>query len=307
MEPNSDPNGLEELGLRRRAALEGGNAVLAQRGPVADNMAGDDSRIIMDRVVPFIQEHRDQPFFATVWFHAPHEPVVAGDEYRERYRNYDEAQQHLYGCITAMDEQIGRLRKTLRELEVERNTVVFFCSDNGPADSATRKGVRVRRAFPRHKHMMYEGGLLVPACAEWPSVIPKGVSTEVRCATVDYFPTIAQLTGYRFDKGKERPIDGIDLMPVIHGETTERDKDLYFGFRRLHSGVDGKAIISGEWKLLREARRDGKLKLFNLSSDPYETVDLAKDHPEQVKLLTERLTRLEQEAQLSRDGNDYRY
>ena len=61
-------------------------------------MEGDDSRIIMDRVIPFVEENRERPFLATVWFHAPHEPVVAGPEYREQYAEFDEGRQHYYGC-----------------------------------------------------------------------------------------------------------------------------------------------------------------------------------------------------------------
>ena len=84
-----------------------------------------------------------------------------------------------------MDEQIGRLREKLRELKIENNTIVFFCSDNGPADSLAKKGIASAGPFKGHKHKMYEGGTLVPACAEWPGRIPTGTTTSVRCATVD--------------------------------------------------------------------------------------------------------------------------
>ena len=79
---------------------------------VHDGLKGDDSRVIMDRVIPFIEDaaRRRQPFFAVVWFHAPHTPVVAGLDYRALYEEFTQDEQHYYGCITAMDEQIGRLR-----------------------------------------------------------------------------------------------------------------------------------------------------------------------------------------------------
>ncbi|MEM9185355.1 MAG: sulfatase-like hydrolase/transferase [Planctomycetota bacterium] len=306
-DPTVTPAGWKSWGQSAGQPWKGGAPYSHNGAEVTDNLAGDDSRIIVDRVVPFIESRGGRPFFAAVWFHAPHEPVVAGKEYRARYSQYGQARQHLYGCLTAMDEQIGRLRQKLRELGIERNTVVFFCSDNGPADRAARRGVASAGPFRGRKHMMYEGGLLVPACAEWPGVIPAGVSTDVRCATVDYFPTIANLTGYRFSKSDERPIDGIDLMPVIKGEVSQRGKDLYFGYRRLHGGIDGKAIISGDWKLLQEARRGGRRRLFNLAADPYETEDLAEERPAEFDGLAARLRQLEEECQLSRDGMDYRY
>ena len=82
---------------------------------VTENLEGDDSRVIMDRVLPFIQGNvkKGNPFFAVVWFHTPHKPVVAGPEYRAMYSQYNESMQHYAGSITALDEQIGRLRDFL--------------------------------------------------------------------------------------------------------------------------------------------------------------------------------------------------
>ena len=99
------------------------------------NLEGDDSRVIMDRVIPFISDavSRDRPFFAVVWFHTPHSPVVAGQEYLNQYPDLEQNQRHYYGTLTAMDEQIGRLRKELEDLHVARNTMIWFTSDNGPA------------------------------------------------------------------------------------------------------------------------------------------------------------------------------
>ena len=206
-----------------------------------------------------------------------------------------------------MDQQIGRLRNKLRELEIEKNTVVFFCSDNGPADGLAKKGVASAGPFKGHKHTMYEGGVLVPACAEWPGVIPAGTSTDVRCSTVDFLPTVASIVGDSFADITSRPIDGIDLMPVIRGEVDKRDRKLFFGYRRLHQGIDGKAIISGNWKLLQEAKKKGNVRLFDIAKDPYEEHDLSKEHPDQTKRLRKELDELEASCQRSRDGADYRY
>jgi arylsulfatase A-like enzyme len=306
-DPTVTPQGWSKWGSEEGEPWKGGAPYLHNGKAATENMAGDDSRIIMDRVIPFVEANKDGPFLATVWFHAPHEPVVAGEEYRKPYAGLPEQQQHLYGCITAMDEQVGRLRDKLRELKIENNTIVFFCSDNGPADSLTKKGIASAGPFKGHKHKMYEGGTLVPACAEWPGVIPAGAKTSVRCATVDFFPTIANLVQAKKSKKDKRPIDGIDLMPVINGKVTQRNKELFFGYRRLHTGVDGKAIIDGDWKLMREAKKDGRLRLYDLAKDPHETNDLAAEMPERVEKLTKQLTELEASCQRSRDGADYRY
>ena len=71
--------------------------------------------------------------------------------------------------------------------------------------------------------------------------------------------------------------------------------------------MDGKAIIAGDWKLMREAKKNGRLRLYDLTKDPHETTDLASEMPERVKTLTQQLTDLEASCQRSRDGADYRY
>lgn len=154
---------------------------------------------------------------------------------------------------------------------------------------------------------MYEGGLLVPACAVWPGVIPARTSTSVRCSTIDYFPTIANLTGYKFATKDKRPIDGMDLMPVILGKVEKRSTSLFFGYRRLHGDIDGQAIISGDFKLLREAKPNGRIRLYDLANDPYEKHGLAETQPERLRELMQRMQAIDQECQLSRDGADYRY
>lgn len=306
-DPTVTPEGWKSKSNKPRQPWKGGFPYMHNGREAAENLDGDDSRVIMDRVIPFIERNKDEPFLATVWFHTPHEPVVAGGEYKKPYAKFGRLRQNYYGCITAMDEQIGRLRGKLRELRIEKDTLVFFCSDNGPGDQLSRKGVASAGPFKGHKHQMYEGGVLVPACAEWPGVIESGSQTDVRCSTVDYLPTIAAITGYSFSSGKQRPIDGIDLMPVIRGKVKERGKDLFFGYRRLHDGTDGKSIISGHHKLLKEAKENGELRLYDLANDPYEQTDLSKTEPELFETLVRKLEALELSCQSSRDGADYSY
>ncbi len=305
--PTVTPDDWDGFGGEASGPWKGGFPYVHDGSEVTDNLSGDDSRVIMDRVIPFIETNQDKPFLATVWFHAPHEPVVAGDEFQKLYPKAGTARKNYYGCITAMDQQIGRLRTRLRELGIEKRTVIFFCSDNGPSDGLAKKGVASPGPFKGHKHTMYEGGLLVPACAVWPGVIPAGSATGVRCSTVDFLPTVASIVGDSYPQKTSRPIDGIDLMPVIRGDVKQRDRDLFFGYRRLRQGIDGQAIISGDWKLLREAKKGGRVRLYNLTEDPFEKIDLASELPDQTKRLLKRLADLDASCQRSRDGADYRY
>ncbi|MGJ8641215.1 MAG: sulfatase-like hydrolase/transferase [Opitutaceae bacterium] len=306
-DPTMTPDGWNNWGNEEGKPWKGGNPYVHNGVATTDNMEGDDSRIIMDRVIPFIEANKDERFLATIWFHTPHEPVVAGEKYKALYPKAGELRKNYYGCITAMDDQIGRLRTKLRELGIEKNTVIFFCSDNGPADPLAKKGVASPGPFKGHKHTMYEGGLLVPACAVWPGVIePKSV-VDARCSTVDFFPTIAKIADFTFSKKEERPIDGIDLMPLISGDQTDRNQDLYFGYRRLFQGINGESVISGDYKLLREAKKNGRLRLYNIANDPYEKKDLSKELPERLNELSKVMQAIDASCQLSRDGGDYRY
>ena len=305
--PTITPKGWSKWGNTEGQPWKGGDPYMENGTPFTGDMSGDDSRIIMDGALKFIRSAKEKPFLATVWFHAPHEPVVASEAHKNLYPDASELQKNYYGCITAMDEQVGRLRKELRTLGLADNTVIFFCSDNGPADPLAKKGVASAGKFKGHKHQMYEGGTLVPACAEWPGVIPAGIETDVRCATVDFFPTIANIVDFKFSKDKNRPIDGVDLMPIIEQKETDRPSDLFFGYRRLVSGIDGQALIHGDWKLVREAKRNGRVRLYNLADDPYERKDLASKNPDVLDDLQQRMSAIDDNCQLSRDGADYKY
>ena len=309
-DPNVVPEGWTKGGAGPGEPWKGGNAYVHNGEIVTDNLDGDDSRVIMDRVIPFIEKHQDERFLVNVWFHTPHEPVVAGPEYRAMYSEFDEKRQHFYGCITAMDDQIGRLRDKLRELGIEKNTVVFFNSDNGPDDGLAKKGIASSGPFKGHKHQMYEGGVLVPACVEWPGVIEPGQSTRTRVSSVDYFPTVAELVGYRFSEKHERPIDGIDLTPMLRSgvdQALERPDGMFFSFLRLFKGIHGKALIDGDYKVLREARKNGRLRLYNIAEDPYEEKDLAKSEPDILEAMTAKMDAIEASCRLSNEGEDYVY
>ena len=124
--PTKTPKGWTSFGARKDGSW-GGSVYIHNGEPVSENLDGDDSRVIMDRAIPFIEKAvaDGDPFFAAIWFHTPHEPVVAGPDYLAMYPGLPEEQQHLYGCITAMDEQIGRLRSFLKEKDLDENTIVF--------------------------------------------------------------------------------------------------------------------------------------------------------------------------------------
>jgi arylsulfatase A-like enzyme len=284
----------------------GGSRYVNNGTVVTENLEGDDSRIIMDRVIPFLEKavQEDKPFLATVWFHTPHEPVVAGADYLAKYPNLPDKQKHLYGAITAMDEQIGRLKDYLKSQNLEENTIIFFTSDNGPADPLAKKGIASAGPFRGHKHQMWEGGLRVPALIEWPGMIQAGETTDFQASTVDYLPTIVDLLG--LERRKNVPLDGISLVPMLNGQQTSRAAPIASGYQRLNKDTELYAYIKGKYKICIPTVGD-KMMLFDLEKDPTESTNIANDYPEIFEQMKTGLEAVKKSWLLSREGKDYQW
>ncbi|HBL44504.1 MAG TPA: N-acetylgalactosamine 6-sulfate sulfatase [Planctomycetaceae bacterium] len=265
---------------------------------VKENLRGDDSRIIMDRAVPFISDSvkQSKPFFCVIWFHTPHLPVVAGPRYRAMYDKYDLHHANYYGCITAMDEQVGRLRSKLKQLNVTENTLIWFCSDNGPEGNARAPGSA--GPFRGRKRDLLEGGIRVPALVEWPGKVQPGSVTDFPMVTSDYLPTVLAATGHPLPA--DRPLDGMNLLPVIEGKLKERSQPIGFQFKK-------QAVwMTQQFKLLKTQRKNkSQYQLFDIIADPGETTDVAADHPELVKTFQTELERWINSCANSNAGKDY--
>jgi len=266
---------------------------------VEENLRGDDSRVIMDRAIPFIRAaaENETPFFAVIWFHTPHLPVVAGPKYTGMYEKHDKYRQHYFGCITAMDEQIGRLWGELGELGVRENTLLAFCSDNGPEGSGQAPGAT--GGLRGRKRSLYEGGVRVPGIFVWPAKISAGSETSVPACTSDYLPTIVEIIGAK--KLDARPIDGVNLLPLFSGKMQARPRPIGFQSRGQVSLVDNR------WKLIRTGKRNGSgaYELYDLNEDRGETNDLAEQHPDIVKQMAQTLETWQASCKASLNGEDY--
>ena len=263
---------------------------------IKDNLRGDDSRVIMDRVVPFVEKAAEekQPFFAVVWFHTPHLPVVAGPKYTKMYPGVSDFHKHYYGCVTAMDEQIGRLRAALKAAGVAEDTMIWFCSDNGPEGGNSSPGSAAH--FKGRKRSLHEGGVRVPGILDWPAKVKAGTVTEFPAVTSDYLPTILDAVDAEYTG--ERPLDGISLLPVIKGEMNERSKGIGFQSRDLA------AWSTQRYKLYRQ-KKNQSWQLYDLIEDPSEKRNLAKKYPEIVSELAEKFEAWRKSCQLSDEGGDY--
>lgn len=259
-----------------------------------ENLEGDNSQIVMDRVIPFIENSvsKKKSFLSVVWFQTPHLPVVASDEMMKKYSEYSHKEQIYYATISAMDEQVGRLWKKLEDLGEAENTMIWFCSDNGPEnDTPGTSG-----PFRERKRSLYEGGVRVPAFCVWPAGIESGLVSDMPMVTSDYLPTIVDLLHLNYPE--DRPIDGISLANVIQGNQTEREKAIGFRFKNRMSWV------TQRYKLI--STDEGKtFELYNLVSDKEEKNNIASENVEMVKQMKSELYAWIESCDNSNMGNDY--
>ena len=259
-----------------------------------ENLEGDNSKVVMDRVIPFIENSVDNnnPFFSVIWFQTPHLPVVANEEMMEKYSQYSHQEQIYYATISGMDEQVGRLWKKLKELGETENTMIWFCSDNGPE----RGTPGTAGPFRERKRSLYEGGVRVPAFCVWPDGIEAGQKTDFPSVTSDYLPSIVELLD--LDYPENRPVDGVSLLEVLSGNKNERTKPIGFQFGGKMSWVTQK------YKLISTDKGE-TFELYNLIEDKEEKTDIANLNPELVNQMKSELFAWIKSCKNSAQGSDY--
>jgi len=209
---------------------------------------GEDSQIIMDRALVFMREavRQDKSFFACIWFHTPHTPYGSTDRYLEMYADVEDGEtrnstRRYYAQVTAMDEQMGRLRRTLREMGVAEDTLLVFTSDNGakaPGSNAPLKG---------RKGHVSEGGTRVPCLIEWPSVVGKARKLDRPTVTTDFYHTFLAAAGIDAF-GPDRRFDGESFLSALRGEARRRSEAIRF----LHRGQGAAVTPDGEWTSVKD-------------------------------------------------------
>ncbi len=255
-----------------------------------NNLQGDDSRVIMDRVLPFIEQTSDRniPFFSVVWFHTPHLPCVAGPEYAAMYPGLSLEEQNYYGCITAMDDQVGRLVRFLKDKGLFDNTIICFCSDNGPEVQTPGSAGHLRG----RKRDLYEGGIRVPAFVVWPAQITGGKKISYACHTSDYFPTFINLLNLN---KPPYALDGESLVPAFK-EGEKRIKPMVFCYQKQGT------VIEQRFKLYYSK---GNYELYDIPADPEEKKDIAEYFPKEVERLKKVLYEQLNNFQFSFEGKEY--
>ena len=259
-----------------------------------DNLNGDDSKVIMDRVIPFIQKaiEGNKPFFATIWPHTPHLPVVSDSVHRNHYRNMELQKQIYYGTITAMDEQIGALWSKLEELNIQDDTIIWFCSDNGPERDTPGSA----NEFRARKRSLYEGGVRVPAFVIWKNHLKGGITSDFPSVTSDYMPTILDILNINYPDN--RPLDGVSLWEEIQDKNSKREKVIGFMYNKQISWVEH------QYKLISHDD-GGSFELYNLLNDRAEKNNIIKENQEIATKMKKDLIEWISSVEKSKQGLDY--
>jgi len=238
--------------------------------------------LITDYALDYIRRHKDGPFCLIVNHGAPHYPIqgrktpgyrILGKTNKEQPRpKLDDPQAIHIEMIEVMDEGVGKIVHELDELGIRNNTLIVFCSDNGPSKLGTAGDFRGK------KGQVFEGGHRVAGIFNWPDKLPSGKECSTPILCMDMLPTFIVMAGGKIDP--ERKFDGVNVLSALQGKTIKRTPLFW-------QHGSGTAVRDGHWKLVIVKK---KIQLFDLSQDLSEKNNLAKNHPEKVKQLTQLIT-----------------
>jgi arylsulfatase A len=230
-----------------------------------------------DEAVSFIAENKAKPFLLYVAHTAPHLPLVPG----EAHKGHSKA--HAYGdVVEELDDSVGQVMAALKVNGLERDTLVILTSDNGPWFEGDAGGLNGRKGGAG-----FDGGYRVPFIARYPSVIPRGKSSNAIAMGIDVFPTVLAYAGISPPQGLE--IDGKDLRVVLSGGATSPHDHLL-----LFNNEDVAAVRTQQWKLVARGHYRtldvplsaiGYTPLFDMKNDRDERFAANQSQPDMVTTL----------------------
>ena len=257
------------------------------RDGVQASFEGYCTDVYFDEAIRWIGDGSGEPFFAYIPTNAPHSPYLVPDSYREPYaaQGLSDKDARIYGMITNIDDNVGRLLDHLEAQGLSGNTIFIFMTDNGPTTRLYHAGLRAQKAS------VYEGGIRVPFLVRWPDRL-EAHKVESLGAHIDVTPTLLAAAGVAAPS--EAQFDGINLLPLWEGELSELPDRTYFV--QAHRGNEPEryrafAAVEQQYKLVqplsfRDSPPEGAaIELYDLIADPSETTDLAADMPDVVDRL----------------------
>ena len=255
-------------------------------------LSGKDGDYLPDRLAEeaekFIRESADKPFFLMLSHYAVHTPLQAKQEKIDRYSKVQEEQRQgnptYAAMVESVDDSVGRVMATLRDLNLDDQTLIVFTSDNGGNWRVTNHA-----PLRANKGSNYEGGIRVPFIIKSPEHTKPGSVSREPVISTDIYPTILAATGQNLRLHQH--VDGKNLVPILTGSSGLDREAIYWHYPHYNqhpqsfpSGV----IRAGDWKLL-ETFETGELSLYNLASDIGETNELSARNPAKVAQLHAKL------------------
>jgi arylsulfatase A-like enzyme len=262
---------------------------------------------LTDEAVKFIDENKDQPFFLYFPHYGVHTPLQAKPEVVAKYAAIPEDQRQglpeYAAMVESIDDSVGRVVDTLRNLQLLENTVIIFTSDNGgfwkATDHAPLRG---------NKGAYYEGGIRVPLIIQWPGVTQPGGVIQQPVIGNDLYPTCLTAAGLPLLPNQH--VDGLDLSQLVQGQPASLEREAIFWhfphYNEHPSSVPSSVIRKGAWKLIETFDPAG-YELYNLAEDLGETINLAETQPAKLSELREELDawRSEVKAELMQPNPNY--
>ena len=269
----------EVLFRNEKAERLPGNVNSGQRNVSSEKVTYAHTRIT-EEALAFIERNHEKPFYLNLTWNVPHTNNEAGrvegngqeipDHGIYKDKDWPEPEKGFAAMVTLMDADMGRLLSLLKNLGIEKRTLVVFTSDNGPHQEGGHKMefFNSNGQLNGYKRSLHDGGIRVPMIAWWPGTVQPGVSDHAS-AFWDWLPTACELAGVEPPKG----IDGVSFAPTLLGETKRQKQHDHLYWR----AGDTQAVRMGNWKGVRT--KNG-LALFDLQTDIGERTDLAARHPE---------------------------
>ena len=240
-----------------------------------------------DKIVEFISENKEKPFFIYLASTVPHGGPAGGMrvpslEGYDKIPNLTIYEQTYCALMTRHDKNVGRIRKCLKELGLEKDTIIIWTSDNGDEDSYYRrtKIFDGNGPYKKEKRHLYEGGIRTPMIAVWPDTIPANSTSDHITAQWDLMPTLADAGG----KTPSSEMDGISMLPTLQGNTSKQQEHKYLYFEFYEAGKQ-QSVRMGKWKAYRKGGWDAPIEIYNIEDDEGEANNVASQHPELVQTM----------------------
>lgn len=263
------------------------------------DFAAESRKYIRERT----EEEPGQPFFLYLPLNSPHTPIRPGKLFKGKYPQYS----WYADFVAETDWVVGEVLKQLEESGVDENTLLIFTADNGFAPYVKipkmfEAGYQPSGKWRGSKASVYEGGHRVPFLVRWPSQVSSGTTCDATICTTDFFSTFADVLGNLEDLPDNAAEDSFSFYPSLKGETGPIRPFT------VHHSISGKfAIRKGPWKLILAKNGGGGwsgmpggadvetpselVQLYNLETDPGESINLEESHPEKIEELVNDLAK----------------